>query len=191
MSLRGGAPLLAGITGDADHSDLAVRPRLLRDPFDQIVVIRILVAIVPFGLGGSPRLRDHVYVAVCDEASRIACLDGTEPQRCVGGLRRQYVRDVRALNVLVMQRRGIKHGVLARLVRSIDVHRQPRAISHGDTDIPLLDHRFVSTVFAALTAACNCERGIDQPSSEPHGRTMAQYFTIVKYKYKFGSGISR
>ena len=48
MSLRGGAPLFTGIAGDTDHPDLAVRPRLLRDPFDQIVVIRILVAVVPF-----------------------------------------------------------------------------------------------------------------------------------------------
>jgi hypothetical protein len=48
MSLRGRAPLFSGKAGDADHSDLAVRPGLLRDPFDQVVVVGVLVAIVPF-----------------------------------------------------------------------------------------------------------------------------------------------
>src|SRR5712671_608454 len=129
-------------------------------------MVRILVAVVPFGLGGSPRLRDYVNVAVCDKAARVTCLYGTEPERRVSRLRRQYVRNVGALNVLVMQGRGVKYGILARLVRSIDVHRQPRAISHGDTDVALLDHRFVSTRF----------RGTN-------GQTMPLSFTIVKYNF--------
>ncbi len=125
-------------------------------------MVRILVAVVPFGLGGSPRLRDHMNVAIGDEATRVARLYRTEPERCVGRLRRQYVRDVWALNVLVMQGRRIKYGILARLIRSIDVHRQPRAISHGDTDVSFLDHRFVSAHFATLTADISqSERGID------------------------------
>ena len=111
-------------------------------------MVRVLVAVVPFGFGGSPRLRDHVYVAVCNEAPRVAGLYGTKPERRVRRLRRQYVRDIGPLNVLVMQGRGVKYGILARLVWSIDVHRQPRAISHGDTDVPLLDHRFVSARFS-------------------------------------------
>jgi hypothetical protein len=120
---------------------------LLRDPFDKVVVVRILVAVVPFRLGRSPWLRDYVNIAVCDEAARVTGLYGTEPERRVSRLWRQYVRDVWTLNVLVMQGRGVKYGILARLVRSIDVHRQSRAISHGDTDVALLDHRFVSTRF--------------------------------------------
>jgi hypothetical protein len=57
-----------------------------------------------------------------DEAPGVARLYGTEPERCVGGLRRQYIRDVRALNVLIMQGRGIEHRVLAGCIWSIDVH---------------------------------------------------------------------
>jgi hypothetical protein len=83
-------------------------------------------------------------VAIGNKASRVARLYGTEPERCVGRLRWQDIRDVRALNVLVMQGRGIEHGVLARCTGSIDVYRQPRAISHGDTDVALLDHGFHS-----------------------------------------------
>src|ERR1700730_4300603 len=144
MSLRGSAPLLAGKTRDSDHSDLAVRPWLLRDPVDEIVVVRILVAIMPFRLGRAPRLRDHMNVAVGDETPGVARLDGTEPERSVGGLRRQDIRDVGTLNVLVMQGRGIEHGILAGPVRSIDVHRQARAISHGYTDVSFLDHQLGS-----------------------------------------------
>src|ERR1700730_17467587 len=90
-------------------------------------------------------------VAVGDEAASVARLDGTEPERCMGRLRWQYIRNVGPLNVLVMQGRGIEHGVLAGCIGSIDVHRQPRAISHGDADVPLLDHRLASAQCSALT----------------------------------------
>ena len=129
-------------------------------------MIRILVAVVPFGLGGSPRLRDHMNVTICNEATRVARLYGTEPERCVGRLRRQYVRDVGALKVLVVQGRRIKHGIAARLVRSIHIHRQPRAVPHGDTDVPFLDHRFFSARFRgvdrrrfAAASAASTDRG--------------------------------
>jgi hypothetical protein len=32
-------------------------------------------------------------------------------------------------------------------IRAVNVDRQSRAISHGDTDVALLDHRFVSARF--------------------------------------------
>src|SRR6266567_4278207 len=91
-------------------------------------------------------------VAVGDEASGVARLYRTEPERCVGRLRWQYIGDVRALNVLVMQSRGIERGVLAGCIRSIDVHCQARAISHSDTDVSLLDHQFVSARSAVVSA---------------------------------------
>src|SRR5438045_1106173 len=91
-------------------------------------------------------------VAVGDEASGVARLYGTEPERCVGRLRWQYIGNVGALNVLVMQRRGIEHGVLAGCIRSVDVDCQARAISHGDPDVSLLDHQLVSARSAALSA---------------------------------------
>src|SRR3981081_2064657 len=91
-------------------------------------------------------------VAVGDEASGVARLYGTEPERCVGGLRWQYIGNVRALNVLVMQSRGIEHGVLAGGIRSIDVHCHARAISHRDTDVSLPDHQLVSARSAAVSA---------------------------------------
>src|SRR5882757_7837685 len=38
-------------------------------------------------------------------------------------------------------------------------------------------------VFAALTTDAIARRGIDQPSSAPHGETMPLSFTIVKYNF--------
>src|SRR5579862_6908415 len=99
---------------------------------------------MPFRLGRAPRLRDHMDIAVGNETPRVARLYRTEPERRVGRLRRQYICDVGTLNVLIMQGRGIEYGVLAGLIRSIHVQRQPRAVSHRDTDVSLLDHRFVS-----------------------------------------------
>src|ERR1700730_9200312 len=122
-------------------------------------------------------------IAIGDEAPRVARLYRTEPERRVSRLRRQYVRDVGALNVLVMQGRGVKYGILARLVRSIDVHRQPRAISHGNTDVPLLDHRSVSAHSAAFTADIPQQRARCRLIAVPAVRLdyIPLYFTIVKY----------
>jgi hypothetical protein len=66
----------------------------------------------------------------------------------VGRLRRQNIGDVGALNVLVMQSRGIEHGIPAGSIGSIDIYRQPRAVPHGDADVPLLDHQSVSARLA-------------------------------------------
>src|SRR5262249_61977193 len=117
-----------------------------------LLVFGILGPVIPFCLGRPLGLGIHVILAVGDEAPSVARLYGTEPERCVGRLRWQYIRDVRALNVLVMQSRGIEHGVLAGCIWSIDVHRQARAISHGDTDVPLFHHQVVSARSAAGTA---------------------------------------
>ena len=142
VALRGRAPLLAGVARDADHADLAVGPRLLRDPLDQVVVVGVLVAIVAFGLRRAARLRDDMDVAVGDEAARVAGLDGTEPQRRVSRLRRQDVGDVGALDVLVVQGAGIQDRVLARLVRPIDIDRQAGSVPHGHDDVAFFDHLF-------------------------------------------------
>ena len=37
--LPGGMELLGAEAGNADHADIAVAPRLLRNPFDQIVAV--------------------------------------------------------------------------------------------------------------------------------------------------------
>ena len=142
MALCGGTPLLAGVSGNADHADFAVGPWLLRDPLDDVVVIGVLVAIVPLGLRGAARLGDHVNVAVGDEAARVARLDGAEPKRRVSRLRGQHIGNVGPLNVLVVQRAGVQHRILARCVRPIDIDRQAGAVPHGHHDVALFDHGF-------------------------------------------------
>ena len=49
------------------------------------------------------RLGDDVHVAVGDEPAGVARLDRAEPQGRMGRLRRKDVRDVRTLDVLVVQ----------------------------------------------------------------------------------------
>src|ERR1700757_230725 len=89
-------------------------------------------------------------VAVGDEASGIARLYRTEPERRVGWLRRQNIRDVGPLNILIVQRRRIQHWIFARRIRAVDIDRKPSTVPHGDNDVPLLDHRF-TPAFATLS----------------------------------------
>src|SRR5882757_2854970 len=128
-------------------------------------------------------------VAVGDEASGVARLYRTEPERCVGRLRWQYIGDVRALNVLVMQSRGIEHGVLAGCIWSIDVHRQARAIAHGDADVSLLYHRFVSACWAAVSAdvfAIASAVSSDRPCAARLDYTTVLYDRKVYYGGRMG-----
>src|SRR4029077_17941915 len=89
-------------------------------------------------------------IAVADEAPRVARLYRTEPERCVRRLRRQDVRDVGPLDVLVVQRGRVEHRVLAWCIGAIDVDRKPGTVPHGDADVPFLDHRF-TRAFATLS----------------------------------------
>ncbi|SRR6266487_244993 len=118
-------------------------------------------------------------VAVGNEASRVARLYGTELERCVGRLWWQDIRDVRALNVLVMQGRGIEHGVLAGCTGSIDVHRQPRAISHGDTDVALL--RLLLDI-AKRRPQASRKAGVEIPNQAPPARL--RDYVILLYDRK-------
>src|SRR5260370_23691941 len=49
VALSGSAPLLARERKDADHSDIAVGPRLLRYPIDQVVMAAVFLTVVTFG----------------------------------------------------------------------------------------------------------------------------------------------
>src|SRR5947209_3418248 len=86
-------------------------------------------------------------VAVGDEASRVAGLDGAEPERRMRRLRWQDIRDVRTLDVLVVQRRRVQHWVFAWRIRAVNVDGQPRAVPHGNVNVPFLDHRSSPPVF--------------------------------------------
>jgi hypothetical protein len=50
------------------------------------------------------------------------------------------------LNVLIVQCGRAEHRVSALRVRAVGVDREPRAVSHGDTDVPPFDHRCGSAV---------------------------------------------
>src|SRR5579883_3649882 len=64
--LLGGVELLGAEAGNADHADIAVAPRLLRDPLDQIVAVP-LAAAAAVRLEDAARRADDVDVAARDE----------------------------------------------------------------------------------------------------------------------------
>ena len=65
------------------------------------------------------------------------------------GLRRQNVGDIRALDVLVVQRTGVEDRIFSRGFGTVDVDGEFRAVAHRHLDIALLNeldrigHRFL------------------------------------------------
>src|SRR5882724_429545 len=90
----------------------------------------------------SSRLCDDVHISIGDKSPRVTRLYRSEPERSVSGLRWQYIRDVRTLNVLIVQRGRVEHRVSAWRIRAVDINGKPRAVPHGDNDVALLDHHF-------------------------------------------------
>src|ERR1700722_20642123 len=84
----GDGKLLGAKAGNADHADLAVAPRLRRDPFDQVVAIPLARA-AAFGLADAARRADDVDIAARHEKLGIAGFHRPGPQRRPGRLRRQ------------------------------------------------------------------------------------------------------
>src|SRR5580704_15254510 len=142
MPLGRGAPLLACVSRDADHSDIAVTPRLARYPFDYVVVICVLVTILPLGFRRTPRLCDDMHISVCNEMPGVACFDGTEPKWRVCRLRRQRISDIGSLNIFVMQRTRIEHRISSPRVWAIHVQHKARSIAHYNGNVALHDHYF-------------------------------------------------
>jgi hypothetical protein len=75
--------LHGGEVGDADHADVAVAPRLLRDPFHQVVdVLALAVAAeivvadeLALGAATAAHVGDNVAVAVADHGADVAGFD--------------------------------------------------------------------------------------------------------------------
>src|SRR6185312_15624537 len=77
--LARGVKLLGSERADADHADIAVAPRLLRDPFDHVVAIPFARAAVA-GFEIAARRADHMHKTARDEELRVARFGVTEPQ---------------------------------------------------------------------------------------------------------------
>ena len=87
MALSGGAPLLARriLKRWRDHADIAVTPGLARDPFDQIVVIGVLVAVHTLGFRRAARLCNDMHISVGNKVPGVARLIGpNESGACAG-----------------------------------------------------------------------------------------------------------
>src|SRR4029077_16287160 len=92
--------LFGAKAGNADHADIAVAPRLLRDPFDQVVAVPLPGA-AAVGFADTARGADDVDIPARHEELGVTGFERPGPERGPGRLRRQRVRHVRALQVLV------------------------------------------------------------------------------------------
>ena len=141
--LHGRPELFAAEGGDADHAHIAVTPGLGGDPFDHVVVVPYVLAVLTLRLAHSSQLRDHVRVAVGHQALGIPSLDHPVPQAGVGRLRRQGLGEFRPLQVLVVYGAGVEHGILALRLGPVDVDRKLDPVAHLHHDVALLDHVLV------------------------------------------------
>src|SRR5262249_6164145 len=99
--LLGGVKLLGAESRNADHSDVAVAPGLGRDPFDQVITVPFARA-AALRLADPARAPDDMDVAARNEKMRVAGFERSGPQRRPGRLRRERLRHVGSLEILVV-----------------------------------------------------------------------------------------
>ena len=110
--------LLGTKSGNADHADIAIAPRLLRDPFDQVVTVPLArTAAVRFA--DAAGRADDMDVTARDEKLRIARFERACPEGRPGRLRRQRFRNVRTLKVLIVDREREQRRKLVALFRTV------------------------------------------------------------------------
>ena len=97
--------LLGAEAGNADHADIAVAPRLRRDPFDEVIAVEGARA-AALRFADAARIADHVHVAARDEKARVTGLGRAGPQHRPRGMRQRSLSGFRPLQVLVVDREG-------------------------------------------------------------------------------------
>ena len=118
--LLGREQLFGAEAGNADHPDIAVAPWLLRDPFDEIVAVPLpRTAAIRFA--DAARRTDDVDIAARDKELGVAGFERAGPERRPCRLRRQRIRHIRPLQVLVVDRKRQQRRKLAAVVGPIDV----------------------------------------------------------------------
>ena len=137
--LRRRFELRAAECGNADHADIAVAPRLLGDPFDQIVHVPFRRA-AAVGLAGAANIAADVHVAAAHQKIGIAALGAAEPHARPGRLRPLHgFGEFRSLVFLVMRRDREQRRKLATDIGPVDVDAEPLAVAHRHHDIAQVD----------------------------------------------------
>ena len=131
--------LLGAEAGYAHHPDIAVAPGLRRDPFDEIVAVERARS-AAFRLADAAGISDHVHVAARDEKAGVAGFRRSGPQHRPCRMRQGSLRQLGALQVLVVDRKGQERRELVRRFRSIDIDGDLDAVAHGHEQILLRDH---------------------------------------------------
>src|SRR5271156_4016388 len=117
-----GMKLLGAESGNAHHADIAVAPRLRRNPFDKIVAVP-LPGSAAVRLADPARRADDVDIATRHKELRVTCFQQPSPQRRPRWLWRQRRGDVRTLHVLIIDRERQQYRKLLICIRSIYIDR--------------------------------------------------------------------
>ena len=139
--LGGGVDLHRREVGDADHADVAVAPRLGRDPLDEVVGVLAerhaagVVVADHLAAGGAraAQVGDDVGVVLLDDAGDVAGLEAAVPQRAGATLRRQLQR--LRLEVLAVGAHGDERGPRLVLGAAVHVDGEGDPVAHRHVDV--------------------------------------------------------
>ena len=116
---------------DPDHADIAVRPRLLRGPLDQVVHVTTFLPVKETECAtrstSAPAVGNDVDIATRDE-------------EIAGTGFNEACRRTKILNLPGIRRGGNQHRVPAGFGRTMHVRQQSDSITHGNRNVVLLCH---------------------------------------------------
>src|ERR1700758_781699 len=142
--LHRGFHLRPGKVTDADHADVAVRPRLPGCPLDQVVHVETFLAIKKAkgssGATGASTVCDDVYIAARNE--EIACTRFDKACRCA-----------KVLNLSRIWGGGDQYGISAGSRGTMYVRQQCNSIAHWHCNIVIVCHRVAGLRQVTILAA--------------------------------------
>ena len=180
MTHRSDAHLIFRSGRAARRADFAVRPRLRREPSDGVVAIGARCAknvVVAFGKEMAALILHNVRVAALHRG-----------QRCLH-VRRQSIPHVPEIKIVRRANPNDRH-LSSRILRPINIRRQPNAVPHRHHHLPFDDgHRF--ELLLCLQALLSLFRRKRRPLLRPHranrdrtGNTTCQNHPANRFLHK-------
>ena len=142
--LLGNGELLGAEAGNADHPDVAVAPRLRRDPFDQVVAVPFARA-AAFRFADAAWRADDMNIAARHKELGIAGLHRAGPQRRPGRLRRQRLAPYPDPESPCCRWRRQAAQEIFRPLRPIDVDANFDAVAHRHHDVHVAGDRRITS----------------------------------------------
>jgi hypothetical protein len=128
-SFNGSLHLRSGEIADANHADVAIRPRLSRGPLNEVVHIAAFLPVKkpkgPAGTTGAPAIRDYVDVTTRDE--EIGGASFNEAGWCT-----------EILNLSRIGRGGNQYGPPTGFGRTMHIRQQHDSVTHRHGNVVIL-----------------------------------------------------